>query len=378
MTNSLNLDPNDNDASFVLSLLRVLAAEMVCAFHSVAFFKVSWLRSPHLPPMQNFGVCIFFVLSGFLIAQTLVRKSEKPSYGFREYAIDRIARVYAGWIPALIFVAAVDSILIHAGAYDANRYFDLKTFLGNFFMFQGYNGLFSEHLSFRMFGSGGPFWTMSIEFHIYLLVGAVFFLLRGARSWSLLFVMLIFSQQSTSNLTGTSLFSLWLYGFAAAFILANHAEKVSSAAWAMLGIFSAVMLFLDITPNHDPFDPANYIWYATVFTVLIALATRTRFSAGRKKVVQAVGFMADYSFTLYLTHYTVLYAASKFMPLEHFRWAATMIIVANIVALAIAIPTEMRHRSLAKWIKSWALRRPVIPEAAVISVLTRPYPDDAR
>jgi peptidoglycan/LPS O-acetylase OafA/YrhL len=189
MTRSLNLDPRDNDTSFTLNLLRVLAAEIVCVFHAIALFNVSWLRSPHLPPMQNFGVCIFFVLSGFLIAHTLVRKSEKPNYGFREYAVDRIARVYSGWIPALIFVAAVDFVLIEAGVYDANRYYNLKTFLGNFLMFQEYNGLFSEHLSFRVFGSGGPFWTMSVEFHIYLLVGAVFFSFaatpdRGCCCWS--------------------------------------------------------------------------------------------------------------------------------------------------------------------------------------------------
>ena len=67
---SLNLDGRDNDASFALDLLRVFAAELVCVFHAIAFFKVDWLRNPHLPPMQNFGVCIFFVLSGFLIAHT--------------------------------------------------------------------------------------------------------------------------------------------------------------------------------------------------------------------------------------------------------------------------------------------------------------------
>jgi hypothetical protein len=218
MTKTVDLDPRDNDASFTLNLLRILAAEMVCAFHAIALFNVSWLRLPHVPPMQNFGVCIFFVLSGFLIAHTLVRKSEKPAYGFREYAIERIARIYSGWIPALIFVVVVDAALIHAGVYDPQRHFDLKTFVGNFFMFQEYNGLFSNHLSFRMFGSGAPFWTMSVEFHIYLLVGAVFFFLRGgARWWLLLPVILIFSQQPASNLTGTSLFTLWLSGFVAAF-----------------------------------------------------------------------------------------------------------------------------------------------------------------
>jgi peptidoglycan/LPS O-acetylase OafA/YrhL len=363
MTKTVDLDPRDNDASFTLNLLRILAAEMVCGFHAIALFNVSWLRLPHVPPMQNFGVCIFFVLSGFLIAHTLARKSEKPTYGFREYAIERIARIYSGWIPALIFVVVVDAVLIHAGVYDPQRHFDLKTFVGNFFMFQEYNGLFSNHLSFRMFGSGAPFWTMSVEFHIYLLVGAVFFFLRGgARWWLLLPVILIFSQQPASNLTGTSLFTLWLSGFAAAFVLANYAEAVSSLAWLVLGLFSGAILILNIASNHDPFDPTNYIWVATCFTALVALALRSHFFVGWKKLSKVVQFMADYSFSLYLTHYTVLYAASKFLTPGRFRMAAAMIIAANVVAILIALPTEMRHRSVARWMKSWFLPGPMVGE----------------
>jgi peptidoglycan/LPS O-acetylase OafA/YrhL len=350
----LNLDRQDNDASFALDLLRVIAAEMVCTFHAIAFFKVGWLRAPHLPPMQNFGVCIFFVLSGFLIAHTLVRKSENQQYGFPDYVIDRVARVYSGWIPALIFVALMDAILFRMGVYDAHRTRTLATFIGNFFMLQQYSGAFAHRLSFPIFGSGGPFWTMSVEFHIYLFVGAAFFLLRGARSWLLLLGLLIFSQEAVANSTGTSLFVLWLYGFAAAFILAECGAQVSSSAWLAIGLVSAAILGFRMAPNHDPFDPANYIWLAVSFTALVALASRTRLtiSASSSGLVRAVRFCADYSFSLYLTHYTIMYAASKFLPLGRFRWAMLMVVVANLVAMAIAIPTEMRHRRLARWLRS--------------------------
>jgi peptidoglycan/LPS O-acetylase OafA/YrhL len=201
-----------------------------------------------------------------------------------------------------------------------------------------------------------------------------------------LLVILIFSQQPTSNLTGTSLFSLWLYGFAAAFILASYAENVHSAAWLLIGLFSAAILVSHIAPNHDPFDPTNHIWLATCFTALVALTMRSRFSVGanRRKLVRAVQFMADYSFSLYLTHYTVLYAASKFMTLGRFRSAVLMIVVANVIALVIAIPTEMRHRGLAKWMKSWFWTQPAVPETGRLEVVTNVgaaqhrHSDDAR
>jgi peptidoglycan/LPS O-acetylase OafA/YrhL len=127
---SLNLDRRDNDASFALDLLRVFAAELVCVFHAIAFFKVDWLRRPHVPPMQNFGVCVFFLLSGFLIAYTLVKKSENPGCGFPDYLIDRIARIYSGWVPALVFVAVVDFFLVKAGVYGAGRDRSLHVLVG--------------------------------------------------------------------------------------------------------------------------------------------------------------------------------------------------------------------------------------------------------
>lgn len=351
---SLNLDRRDNDASFALDLLRVFAAELVCVFHAIAFFKVGWLHSPNLPPMQNFGVCVFFLLSGFLIAHTLVKKSEHPGYGFPDYLIDRVARIYSGWIPALIFVGVVDHFLVKAGVYGAGRDRSYVTLIGNLFLFQQYSGAFARYLSVGIFGSGGPFWSLSIEFHIYLLVGAAFFLLRGAKPWLLLPVALVFGQLPAANLVGTSLFTLWLAGFAIAFILANCAANVSAMVWLIVGASSTGWLCLRLFPNHDPFDPALYPWLAVSFAAFIALAMRTRFTIGANRVwlTRIVRFMADYSFSLYLIHYTILFAASKFMTLGRFRTALLMVAVANLCAIAIAIPTEMQHGRLARWLKA--------------------------
>jgi peptidoglycan/LPS O-acetylase OafA/YrhL len=351
---SLNLNRRDNDASFALDLLRVFAAELVCVFHAIAFFKVDWLRNPHLPPMQNFGVCVFFVLSGFLIAHTLMKKSEDPGYGFPDYLIDRVARIYSGWVPALIFVAVVDFFLVKADVYSVGRDRSFHAFLGNLLMFQQYTGVGSYHLSVPVFGSGGPFWSLSIEFHIYLLVGAAFFMLRGAKAWLLLPVALVYGQLPAANLTGTSLFVLWLAGFAMAHILANCAANVSALVWLIVGALSTGWLCIRLFPNHDPFDPALYPWLAISFAAFIALAMRTRVTVGANMLwlTRTIRLMADYSFSLYLIHYTILFAATKFMTLGRFRTALLMVVVANLCAIAIAVPTEMQHGRLARWLKA--------------------------
>jgi hypothetical protein len=53
-----------------------------------------------------------------------------------------------------------------------------------------------------------------------------------------------------------------------------------------------------------------------------------------------------------LIHYTILFAATKFMTLGRFRTALLMVVVANLCAIAIAIPTEMQHGRLARWLKA--------------------------
>src|SRR6202012_4968234 len=107
-------------------------------------------------------------------------------------------------------------------------------------------------------------------------------------------------------------------------------------------------------PNHDPFDPALYPWLAIYFAAFIALAMRTRFTIGANRfwLTRVVRFMANYSFSLYLIHYTILFAATKFMTLGRFRYALFMVVVANLCAIAIAIPTEMQHGRLARWLKA--------------------------
>lgn len=369
---AVNLDRNNNDASFALDLLRVFAAELVCVFHAIAFFKVDWLRSPHLPPMQNFGVCVFFVLSGFLIAHTLMKKSDHPGYGFPDYLIDRTARIYSGWIPALIFVGVVDHFLIKAGVYGAGRDREHITLIGNFFQFQQYHGLFERYLSFPIYGSGGPFWSLSLEFHIYLLVGAVFFVLRGASAWLLLPVVFVFGQLPVTYLAGTSLFTLWLAGFATAFILGRCAANVSTLVWIVIGVFSTGWLGFRLYPNHDPFDPALYPPLIISFAAFIALAMRTRFTINSNAAWLAgpVRFMANYSFSLYLIHFTILFAATKFMTLGHFRTALLVVFIANFCAIAIAMPTEMQHGRLARWLK--ARFRPLQALPMATALIDRP------
>src|SRR4051812_12700694 len=109
------LDSRENDGSFVLDLVRLGASQAVLIGHGASYFgKPKFLSSHSFPLIQNFGVVVFFVLSGFLISYTIrSHLARSPDYGFREFTIDRVARIYSAYVPAIALVLLVDSVVIH-------------------------------------------------------------------------------------------------------------------------------------------------------------------------------------------------------------------------------------------------------------------------
>ena len=68
----------------IFDATRATAALMVLVGHALGIFNA---RHPVWP--QQFGVVIFFLLSGYLISQTLHKRLEQPQSTFLEYAVDR-------------------------------------------------------------------------------------------------------------------------------------------------------------------------------------------------------------------------------------------------------------------------------------------------
>jgi len=154
----LSLRPDQNDCSLVLDLARFVAAQAVCFGHAISIFGVyPGIQPPNVPYMQNIAVLVFFVLSGFVIAHTLIANSERVGYGISEYLIERFARIYSAYLPALIFISLVDYSLFHLGIYEYYQHLSLKAFVGNLFMLQ--SGIERAILRFcgATLGSSSPF-----------------------------------------------------------------------------------------------------------------------------------------------------------------------------------------------------------------------------
>ena len=93
-----------------------------------------------------------------------------------------------------------------------------------------------------------------------------------------------------------------------------------------------------------------------IFLFAVLAASQSSRLITSKPVVGSIKFLADYSFTLYLVHYSIMFAIFLIRPERNFYIFAIMVLIANIVAIAIAVPTEMRHREFARFLTNAAER----------------------
>ena len=92
----------------VFDILRVLAAAMVFMIHFAGF--------RNLPKPQfvfnifrhfNFGVCVFFVMSGYLIMQSV-----ENSRNIKEYFIKRVSRIIPAYYAIIVFAIIVWDVIL--------------------------------------------------------------------------------------------------------------------------------------------------------------------------------------------------------------------------------------------------------------------------
>lgn len=148
-----------------IQTLRFLAAFWVVLFHA----RVPVLPASLIPSLPGwleqvfaagfFGVDIFFVLSGAIMAESTRRVLPGAAAGLR-FAALRFARIYAGWWPFFV---------LYAAAHYFYRGMGEKNLLGSFFL-----------LPLPLHEYLLPIiWTLSFELYFYAVLGLLFFLPRA-------------------------------------------------------------------------------------------------------------------------------------------------------------------------------------------------------
>jgi peptidoglycan/LPS O-acetylase OafA/YrhL len=355
-------------SSIALDLIRVAAAEVVVVGHAVSFLGYQQ-RGPWF---QDLGVVVFFVLSGVVITHSTLGKLRRPDYRFRDFFIDRFARIYAGLVPALLFIALADLVqhVLRVYTYGPEYTFDVRTFVANVFLLENHpgsviaNGVLRRlgtHFTvpqFPAFGSGRPLWTLAVEWWIYLWFGwlVVGHRGRGRRSvgylgWLGVLSIAPFFYAVAGR--GNGLAIMWLLG--PLILLACGSAELSRVDRAGATFIAPVFLLMALVRMvliHDANDllVASGIAGSMLF-VLISLQ-RGEAPAWLERSAAKIRSLAAFSFTLYLTHYSVILLL---LPLRQrmprFMLLVVMALCANLVAYGLARLFETRHAALNRWIR---------------------------
>jgi peptidoglycan/LPS O-acetylase OafA/YrhL len=348
------------NSSLLLDVVRAAASQAVVIGHGISYFSI-WpkLQPPHFPYIQNLAVLVFFVLSGFLITYATLRKP--AGYTFREFFIDRFARIYSAYVVALVLVFVIDRIAIALDptSYGYRSAFDVRTFFANVFMLQDYPRAELHQLAGEIitsFGSARPFWTLAIEWWIYMCFGWVVLRQRDANRIIFIVVLAAFAIVPVTNILGgrgNGLGLVWIFG-AATYVLASN-DKLSRARGDTLALASLAFLGLAVMllrNTKEPYDPKLGALIAAALLFGVLALDRFRWKAP-SWLAGTIRFVANYSFTLYLLHYTLLDLFAHHRPFASPTLSFLIAAIAcNALSVVVAYCTEFRHKAFAGWLKA--------------------------
>jgi peptidoglycan/LPS O-acetylase OafA/YrhL len=354
-------------SSSFLDLCRGLSASVVLLAHAQSIFHIDI----HLPVYGSFGVAIFFLLSGFLITISLARHLQKDNSEFHVFLSDRFARIATPFLPVLLIVAILNLFFIQGNwgqPQGVNR--GLYALLGNalfladYPMFQViYNHWNISDYYVRPYNSAEPFWTVPIEFWIYIFVGLSSFISLGRRKLNPLLAGTglalsapVIIWNSFAGGAG-SLTLIWFLGSAFGFLWIvlqrSPAIKLEWVGLALLlyGIVCLTGRILKVSFN--PYEVQTAVLMASVmFGVSFLLQPLSNENWGFGKVARG---MASYSYSLYLVHNTVIvimyeHSQARF---QDFIWA---VVLAHLFAIISYYLFERWHKFVSIAIQPWLLR----------------------
>ncbi|MFC4309216.1 acyltransferase family protein [Steroidobacter flavus] len=363
-------------ASTYLDALRAAGANLVIAAHLLPLYFGAEDRHS----LGNLGVALFFLLSGFLIMQSMLNWLNKPEPRFAGFFADRVARIMTPYVPALIVIAILNAMLVTTrhGLEGANS--GVLAFLGNLLMLQDHAVFQALELAgmdvswrIRPYNTAEPFWTVAIEMWIYVAMGLFVFCVlkrerierwRGVVLVAFAVPVLIWNAAAGG---GKSLSLIWLLGAIAGYLF--HVWRANGYA-NMRSIASVVTVFASVAlighcgkAGFHPFDFQTATLLAMIMFGVLALLMCVKSAPGVLR--GSVNFLASYSYSLYLIHNTVLILVLEYVHTES-AWThvAIAVVAAHCCAYLLYVTFERHYRIVGRWLRPM-FERALAPRGAV-------------
>lgn len=287
-----------------LDILRVFAALCVFTIHFLSYRNV---------PVPQFvfdffthcayGVCIFFVISGFLIMQSLER-SESTAQFYKK----RAARIIPGYYFIIIFGIIVWDIILGQMPKDSL----LHLGWARYFLFL--NTLVPSN-EYYFWNDLWGLWTMSCFALFYLIVPIIgkkvksykqsVVLLLGTFVFAYIMKLIIETVTSKIGIPSgeifagdSAYFNMPSFVFGVVLWYAVRENKISSYLKIVTVLLTAILLCKS--------DSYNRLIWSLITCILIIAFKDFKYSENFKWIGKAFKMLGGYSFTFYLVHYPIM------------------------------------------------------------------------
>lgn len=295
-----------------LDFYRILAALFVVIGHSFSFYGISIFRDEqYFVYLQNVGVVMFFLLSGFLSAYSLSKKNKNGNYTLYNFSTHKIKRIMMEYVPALSLIAVIDLVAIRCNGvkYGYFETYNIEQFIGNIFMFQGMAiNRIIPNFEFVPFGSGRPLWTLALEWWLYFVFATIYLTIANKEKvgygkfvlLGLFFTMpLEYFWGGRGNglglVFGLGVFSYYIY------------DLLDKKLAIIIFCFSQILYIFYGMVFRDAYTTYSFLILWILFFSGIKVFEKDERKNGQKIMRNKyISFISESTFMLYLLHYSVI------------------------------------------------------------------------
>jgi len=342
------MSPSSSERPRLLEIdsLRGLAALSVVGYHyTTRVGEVFGANSA--PPVSlafgNYGVQLFFLISGFVIFMTLERC---PSAG--DFVKSRFARLFPAYWASIL----VSAVFVYSIGADVQKV-PLRDVIVDLTMIQEFLG--ARHLD-------GVYWTLQVELFFY--VQMLFWYMTGhLRSigwiilgWLLLGVLVVLIEQGGAD-TSSRLFQLAIVAhlpfFGIGILMYRIHARVGDLRW---NAWLIALCVLQVAFTHSDV----YIAVAVVCSAIFALSIGGRL---RWLTAKPFVFVGGISYSLYLLHQAIGFSVIHWLEEHGMRpTIAALFAAGTSILLATAMTYGVERPSL-RWLRARWVRKDSPPAA---------------